>query len=459
MKNRFIKTLVLLFVLLVLLTTPAITGVNIKQVFYRENNNIEKLLKGGWLEERDGIKILHISGSYYEMGYQYGYYLKEDHMALRRCWLNFIKKEGISIDELKAVWNITEKYIPEVYKEEIKGRADALGIDFIDEAILSVLLMRHNFHRGCFGFAAWGNATVDGKLYHAHSNDWSLIRRSLFDPVTHTYAYQHQVLIVRKPANGYASVSIGTNGGIEAEAGMNEKGICITFNTGFHPTNDTTIKGIPVGIRNVMVLDSAKNSQEAIDILTSNRTTGWNFILSDGNERAGYILEQTANYSYVGRWNDTIEDNYPSWMIKDVVRRGNIFLNYEAPGINRSVYENSSFIRLILSILHLTKEKSFYLPILHYKVVSEEIEKQYGTLDLNNSIKLLRKVYSGRTNFVFFLFQRIIHCFYAETWDQKVFCPETGDIAISFAKKGITAYRTPVHYFNLYELLNSKPSS
>jgi len=30
-------------------------------------------LDGGWLEEHGGIKILHISGSSYEMGYQYGF--------------------------------------------------------------------------------------------------------------------------------------------------------------------------------------------------------------------------------------------------------------------------------------------------------------------------------------------------------------------------------------------------
>jgi len=455
--NTYIKKLFLLSLIIVLLTTPLISGVKIKHSSYRDSN-IEDLLEGGWLEERDGVKILHISGSYYEMGYQYGHYLKASHMACRRIWLNFVKEEGCSIDDLKGAWNIAKEYIPEVYKEEIQGRADALGIEFIDEAIMSTFLTYHNNDQKCFGFAAWGNATRDGKLYHGHSNDWSLEKKSLKDPITNTYAYQHQVLIVRKPADAYASVSIGTTGGIEAEAGMNEKGICITFNTGFHYTNDSTIKGIPTGVRNVMVLDYAKSSQEAIDIITSNRTTGWNFILSDGNEQKGYILEQTANYSYVGSWNNTIEDNYPSQKIKDVVRRGNIFLNYEAPGINKQFYENSSFIKMILNILRLTENKSLYLPILHFKVASKELEKQYGTLDLNNSIELLRRVYNGRTNFIFFLFQRVIRIFYSDTWDQKVFCPETGDIAISFAENGVTAYKTPVHYFNMYELLNLKPS-
>ena len=457
MNNRFIKKLFLLSIIAVLLTTPLITGLETKQSHYKDSD-IENLIGGGWLEERDGIKILHISGSHYEMGYQYGYYLKDSHMARRRAWLNFANDRGFSTDYLKDVWNITKDYIPEVYKEEIQGRADALGIDFIDEAIMSIIIPCSSNQKKCFGFAAWGNATKDGKLYHAHSNDWPLKTKILKDPVTNTYAYQHQVLIVRKPTDAYASVSIGSTAGIEAEAGMNEKGICISLNTAFHFTNDSIIKGIPSGLRNLMVLDYAKSSQEAIDIISSNRTAGWNFIISDGNERRGYILEQTANYSYVGSWNDTIEDNYPSHIIEDVARRGNIFLNYEAPGINKQFYENSSLIKMILNFLHLTEEKNLYQSILHFKVLSEEIEKQHGTLDLNNSIELLRRVYNGRTNFIFFLFQRVIHSQYSETWDQKVFCPETGDIAISFAENGVTAYRTPVHYFNMHELLNSEPS-
>lgn len=447
----------LLLIIIILLTTPLITGIKINEPIY-EKIDINNLLEGGWLEERDGIKILHISGSNYEMGYQYGYYLKDSHMACRRIWLNYIKQEGCSINDLKDTWNITKDYIPEVYKEEIQGRADALGIDFIDEAILSVFLTYHNYNQRCFEFAAWGNATSDGKLYHAHSNDWSLEEKILKDPITNTYAYQHQVLIVRKPEEAYSSVSLGTTGGIEAEAGMNEKGICVTFNTGLHFTNDSTFKGIPSGVRNLMVLDYAGSSQEAINILDSNRTAGWNYLLSDGNERKGYILEQTANYSYVGSWNNTIEDNYPSYKIEDLVRRGNIFLNYEAPGINKKLYENSSFLKLILNVLHLTEEKSLFISIKRFKVGSNELEKQHGTLDLNNSIKLLRRVYNGRTDLFCFLFQRIIPIFYINTWDQKVFCPETGDIAISFAKNGVTAYRTPVHYFNIYDLLNSKPS-
>ena len=44
-----------------------------------EEKAVEKTThNGGWFEERDGVKILHLNGSYYDMGYQHGYLLKEE---------------------------------------------------------------------------------------------------------------------------------------------------------------------------------------------------------------------------------------------------------------------------------------------------------------------------------------------------------------------------------------------
>ena len=40
---------------------------------------------------------------------------------------------------------------------------------------------------------------------------------------------------------------------------------------------------------------------------------------------------------------------------------------------------------------------------------------------------------------------------------QWVGCPETGDIAVSFASANKPAFENTVHYFNLFELLESTP--
>jgi hypothetical protein len=40
---------------------------------------------------------------------------------------------------------------------------------------------------------------------------------------------------------------------------------------------------------------------------------------------------------------------------------------------------------------------------------------------------------------------------------QWVACPETGEISVAFATADTFAFENPVHYFNLYELLDSDP--
>ena len=38
----------------------------------------EDLLNGCWREEIDGVSVIYVSGSHYQMGYQYGYLLKDE---------------------------------------------------------------------------------------------------------------------------------------------------------------------------------------------------------------------------------------------------------------------------------------------------------------------------------------------------------------------------------------------
>ena len=68
--------------------------------------NIYNPFDGGWIEDRDGVTILHVSGTNYEMGYQYGFLLKEDIPTTLRMLKTFFEKHGMSYDELVSKWNI-----------------------------------------------------------------------------------------------------------------------------------------------------------------------------------------------------------------------------------------------------------------------------------------------------------------------------------------------------------------
>jgi len=403
-------------------------------------------LDGGWIEEIDGVTILHTSGTHYEMGYQHGYLLKNETLENIRCRDDVLNKHGWPIEKRIEVWNIQKQYLPKVYLDEIKGMADGSGLSFDEIAVHNMWIGVFNL-MSCWGAALWGDATVDGTLYHIRSCDGSF---DVKDPVSGKTLNENTFLIVRKPDDAYASMYPMYAGDIVCIGGFNEKGVGVSELT-IHCT-DTQFIGINCGFRMRMVLDYANDIFEANEIMNSNRTCGWNFIISDGNIPMGFVIEQSANYVYTGTWFDPIESTSPFWEIKDVVRRGNCYINPLLAREERERYDCSGIIGLFRWIL---RKDIYFIPWIQYKVISQEIEKRYGTLTLEKTMKFIREVYSGKTNFIFRYMQN--HNYY-ESRHLWVVSPKTGDMLICFGDDVNKSYENPVHKFNLFELLNSEPS-
>jgi len=196
-----------------------------------------------------------------------------------------------------------------------------------------------------------------------------------------------------------------------------------------------------------MVLDHASTLEEAIEIINSNKTIGLNFIISDGNKREAVVVEQSANYTYVGTWDNPVESASRYWAIDHVVRRGNCFLDTVLSDTQNKIwFKQNSFLMWLFS------------PVLRqYVALSKGIEQNLGSLDLNSSMAMIRSVYKCRTDIFFFFLHKIILRRTIPTWDQWVACPETGDMVVSFAQDGKSAYDSPIIYVNLFQLLNSEP--
>jgi hypothetical protein len=281
--------------------------------------------------------------------------------------------------------------------------------------------------------------------------DFSL---DIYDPETGKTLYDNLVLIVRNPDVGYASLDPDTAGSIGSWQGINEKGIAVGEDTCI--TRDVTFQGICPWMRMRMVLDHASTGAEAISILESSRTCGTNFVLSDANVPIGYALDQTANASYVGTWNDPVEGLKPFWQIKDVARRvAGLYIDPDCAAVEyqRYRYNPGGFFGLFLLLF----QKSYmFMGWTHYKALSKDIEKRYGSLDLNETMSLLRDEYVGNTNFFMKMF-RAIKLPALECLAQWVCCPETGDLVISFARNNTMACYNQVYYFNMFNLFNSEP--
>jgi predicted choloylglycine hydrolase len=439
-----IQVIGIIFLLILVIDVSSIKGDNDNSIDVILDVSTSSQLNGGWVEERDGVTIIHLNGSHYQMGFQLGTLLKKDYLSSRRAWLSILP---LTYDEMVDLWYNVSDLIPQQYKDEIQGRADALDLTFEETAIMDVIGIAFHGNLNCCGLAAWGPSTEDYKLYHFRSCDGLL---DIIDPVTGKYASDDQLLIVRNPDEGYSSVVIGLSIEVGAEGGFNEHGIGIGYSS--VKTSDVTSNGIPCGIRKRMLLEQASTLDQAVDIYSSSSTMGWNQIISDAKIPKAVVIEQSANYNRVCNWNDSFENNYPSWIMDHIIRRGNFFLDPVSAGFEEDIYEKSRFIRYILYCMGFDTEYYYFSRIMHYKVMSKAIEDKWGELNLSNIMNTFRDVYQGKTN-PFYRFMQMTIGEYQKTWHQWVACPETGEIAVSFSNKGKTAFKNPVAFFNIYELL------
>jgi len=235
----------------------------------------------GWLERIDGMMVLHVQGSPYEMGYQHGALLKEHCQAnfnflLREKAQELIKVGDVKINPLGLVESIAEtqkSFVPDRYHEELQGLADASGLSYKD--IRTANFIPELFH--CSGFAVMNSATKDGTLYHGrvldYKCDWRL--------------QEHAVIMVAEPDDGIPFVSITYAGFIGCVTGMNAEKISIgeMGGPGFGHW-----KGVPMAILMREVIRTAKSIDEAKAVFEDNpRTCVYYYVVADGetNEAIG----------------------------------------------------------------------------------------------------------------------------------------------------------------------------
>ena len=439
--NKKLITVIIIFIL-------AATIIPVHGLYNISENGTSQTnyIGNGWLEERNGIKILHISGSNYEMGFQHGFLLKQEVKQNLRAFLNY---SPVSYEYLLEIWDTMKDYVPQDYIDEMQGLADGAEVTF-DEVAAAYMVIVVGDLAGCFGISAWGTATKDGKLYHTRSFDQPM---DIKDPETGIFAHENYVLIIRNPNNGYASMIPSVAGAMHGGGGINEQGIAIGQQVCW--SRDYIFEGTPAVIKVQMVLDHATNIDEVCDILITNKTLGWNFIVSDAKVPVGYAVEITGNYSYAGTYDDPTEGKYPFWNIEDVVRRTNFFIDPCTAKTQRDRYNPGGLINFIKLVL---RTDVFYAVWRSYKVNSEGIENNLGSMDLNSTMSMIRNCYSGKTDFLLRLIVTLAEgTSFNRAWNMWVAEPISGDMVVCFAEKDSIAFDNPVHHFNFYDLLNTVP--
>jgi len=404
-------------------------------------NKIQKIdiINKGWVEDSNGVKILHLNGSFYEMGYQLGHFLKYE---IIRNLRGFGLSDTISKNESFRLWNIQKNYVPDEIVDYIQGTADATGLTF--DEIGCIWIWEKNCSLSCSSVIAEGPATKSNDVIHVYSLDFPV---RPVDPITGLCVLGDPVLIVAKPDSGYGFM-YPTFAGYVVESGVNEMGISLS-NTA-SPCKDENDYGAPIGIRLLDALIQSSNLEEAINILNTNRTYGYDILISDLNENKGYVIEQTANLSYLCAWNDTNESKRPFFQLDHVIRRTNHFINPETAATQRDYY-NLKDIRYLLHF----KFGNMY-EWYRYKAISSGYQKYIGDLDLNNALSLIRDVYLGKHGGVIWYIIRNTVMKDWGSWYQWSYSSKTGDMLICYASQDKMASENPIHHFNFYEMLEEE---
>jgi len=367
-ENKLLKKIVSGTVLTLLLISIVTLPCNIQPV-KAESRNIIATYGSGYLEDIDGVLVLHVKGSPYEMGYQNGFLLKDSIQAQIQRGIQEIIDMGYSYEYLVNCAQAMEPHIPQEYIEEMQGLADGASMNYTDVLLAQIqidIILYGPGWTGCSGFVVFGNATKDGHLYHGRSFDWHLPP----EPIG--------LITVYEPENGNAFVNVGSFGGVGLHTGMNKEGI--TFGSKISLSADQTLDGMPAGFVNRKVVQYSNNLTEAIDIICqTDRTVSGNIVLGDGKNLNACVVEMSANYCKVFWAGDPAENIEPHYSIPNAVRRTNHYVDEELAATQRSPYDPREWW---YSVATNSWDR--------YEKLSQLIVGNYSNIDAEMSIEFLR---------------------------------------------------------------------
>jgi isopenicillin-N N-acyltransferase-like protein len=203
------------------------------------------------------LKVVEVSGTNYDMGFQYGTSCPEIAQMLDMTYLLFGGREKASalIEQFLPMYlAATEKYAPEIV-DEMKGMAAGAKIDFQDILFLNITyeISVPSVMGGCTSFAAAGQATSRGQVIAGQNFDY-------------IKPWEDYILLLKmKPAHGPRLLAV-TAAGCLGLFGFNSAGISLNLNLLKNQDSLTPTGGVPthVILRKVFSCESLGEAITAI---------------------------------------------------------------------------------------------------------------------------------------------------------------------------------------------------
>lgn len=232
----------------------------------------EVTLSHGQLRWNGDQRLCLLWGTPQQIGQAHGTLLKTE---ARRCADSALYMIGIVstvgkgswfLNDLRDAYARLEPHIPAAHKAEIDATADAAGISRDEGRLANVF--PELFH--CSGFALFGKATVDGKLYHGRVLDY-MTMIGLQDAAT---------TFVIAPDGKIPFANVGYAGFIGSVSGMNAKQISLGEMGG---RGEGLWDGVPMATLMRRGLEECSTLDEVKALWSINpRTCNYYYVFADG---------------------------------------------------------------------------------------------------------------------------------------------------------------------------------
>ncbi|UCC16774.1 MAG: hypothetical protein JSU58_10495 [Dehalococcoidales bacterium] len=254
-------------------------------------------------EKKGKLKIVDVSGSHYEMGFQYGKNCPEITGTLELTYRIYGGRDKIQniVDRYIPMYiPYIEKYAPEIL-EEMKGMADGANVSLQDILFLNItyeisvpLVMN-----GCTAFAAVGDATANGELVAGQHFD-------------HVEPWREFMILLRMMPSIGPGIMAVTAAGCLGLVGFNSAGISVNLNLLRNKDSLEPAGGVPTHIILRKLLTS-ENLGEAITLIAS----------AEGRSAKNYLLASSqGDIIDVETTRDDMEILYPE---KEILTHANCF--------------------------------------------------------------------------------------------------------------------------------------
>ncbi len=243
----------------------------------------EDQFEGGSLYQAGEINVLHLAGSYREMGRQYGRLLSKPMQELYQTAIvsHFMEEKGLSSEAMRQAARGLYEFYPQRFKDVIEGMAETSGLS-LEEHILLNGLELYGTMSGCSAIFAWDDYTPGGQLIAGRNYDW-------FD--SYTNFAENLTVTVFHPDSGVPSAIVTFAGVIYATTGMNAKGLFLELNNGLPSGGELTFTNRVHTISKLMAFLLDYETMEQLDAAMHTTRSNFSFIINVADSKQAFSYE------------------------------------------------------------------------------------------------------------------------------------------------------------------------